>query len=252
MPAGKEEIILEAIESYSKWEYGTLPDPVDAEALANDPAFNAFSKKFETAFRYYETTGFSRSLMRDQMSGIDFNGPVDLVTIPKGQAHTQTQVAWGAKGTYYSTSHNTPEMMGISSKGKQFDPQSIPGHLKADHESRINEMRAKMMHAVGKNAHDFDSQFPVLPPASGPAKSASVIITNKKVRTYEAGEDVIALKSTAKKVEDTWSVPDEKISCAGGGMQLFVSPAENSKMQLVNYGAHDKPQENKYQHVSPH
>lgn len=244
MPKTKLEVLDDAQKFYVSKGYGQLPQPLTADSLANDKVFNDFYKKYETAYQYYSTAGYPEGTIQSHMGGIDFNHSVDLVVIPAGQKHTQTQAAWGAKGNYYSTSENTPQMMGISPQGKVFDPNFVPPYLKAAHDEKINDLRAKMVAAIKTSPTDtrtYDEMFPPLPNKS--QSQAPEMITNKSVRTYEASEDVTALKSTAREIKDTWSVRGKEIHCSGGGLQLYVSPTENEKMKQFDYGVHDTPEQ---------
>jgi hypothetical protein len=242
MTKSRVDILGDAQVFYVSKGYGTLPVPLTPQTLAADKKFCDFHVKFERAFQYYEGN-YPDSVIQGHLNGIDFNQPVEKVIIPSGQKQTQTQVAWGAKGNYYSTSEITPEGMGISPQGKAFDPNFVPDFLKTEHDAKINALREKMLTALGKSGVSFDQEFPELPQMK---RTAPLILADKTCTTFEAKEDVVALKSTAKEILDTWSVPNKAIRCEGGGMQLYVSHAENKKMVQVNLGAHDKPEENTY------
>lgn len=242
MPRSLMEVLDDAQKFYESKGYGKLPDPLTSESLANDKAFCDFYSKYEKAYHYYSESGYPESLIQSHLDGIDFNHPVDVVIIPAGQKHTQTQVAWGAKGNYYGTSDFSPQQMGISSQGKVFDPTFVPSHLKASQDQKIAQIRAKMLHNLEPHVdpEKFDEAFPPLPTMTQP-KSAKILITDKRVRTYEAQEDVRALKSTAKEIVDTWSVPNKVTYCPGGGLQLYVNTVENEKMKQFELGIHDAP-----------
>lgn len=239
------EILDDAQKFYVSKGYGILPNPLTADSLAKDAKFCAFYTKFETAYQYYEGN-YPDPIILSHISGIDFNFPVEKVIIPAGQKQTQTQVAWGDKGNYYSTSDNTPEMMGISPKGKIFDPNFVPEYLKSDNNLKIDQLRKKILAAIGKSGTIFNDQFPERPKLQASQQDKTPLITNKSLKTYEAQEDITALKSTAKEIVDTWSVPGEQINCQGGGMQLYVSHTENAKMKQHDFGVHDTPEKNTY------
>ncbi|WFB48066.1 hemagglutinin repeat-containing protein [Vibrio coralliilyticus] len=48
-------------------------------------------------------------------------------------------------------------------------------------------------------------------------------LVDKVQSPYKVNKDVKVLQSTAKEIEDTWSVPDEPYNTSGGGTQLFTS-----------------------------
>lgn len=244
MPKSQSDILEDAKNFYVSKGYGNLLDPINGESLANDKSFSTFYIKYEKAFKYYEGN-YPDGVIQGHLGGIDFNGPVELVKIPIGQRHTQTQVAWGPKGNYYSTSQNTPEMMGIAPKGKIFDPNFVPGYLQKSHDEKIEQMKIKMMNSLFQG-QSYDKVFPTLPQKKGKGAQSTPptpSIVEKSLRTYESNEEVTALKSTSKEINDTWSVPNQTIHCQGGGLQLYVSHSENMKMKQVEYGKHDNPEQ---------
>ncbi|GLO63235.1 hypothetical protein MACH09_37430 [Vibrio sp. MACH09] len=48
-------------------------------------------------------------------------------------------------------------------------------------------------------------------------------LIDKVQSLYKVNKDVKVLQSTAKEIEDTWSVPDEPYNTSGGGTQLPTS-----------------------------
>ncbi|MCG9647893.1 hemagglutinin repeat-containing protein [Vibrio brasiliensis] len=48
-------------------------------------------------------------------------------------------------------------------------------------------------------------------------------LVDKVQSPYKVNKDVKVLQSTAREIEDTWSVPDEPYNTSGGGTQLFTS-----------------------------
>lgn len=241
----KTGIVMDAMSFYESQGYGKLPTPATPSALKEDKNFCDFFSKYETAYSYYSETGFPEFLIQSQMGGIDFTEDVEITVIPKGQKHTQTQSAWGAKGNYYSDSTHSSGALGISDQGRVFDPSFVPPHLQEVHDAAIKEQQAKILETLGLPQANFEDVFPTLPSSDSPVKP-QVMITDKSIRTYEAASDVRCLKSSARAVQDTWSVPGKSIDCPGGGMQLFVSPSENAKMELNDYGVHDEPKLNNY------
>lgn len=240
MPTKPLQILKDAQTFYVSEGYGSLPSTLTADALLADKNFCNFFDKYKTAYQYYSTSGYPEFLIQSHMKGIDFKQAVELVTIPAGQIHTQTQVAWGIQGNYYSTSKNTPEMMGISPEGAIFDPTFVPPYEKSASDEKIDQIRNKMLRTLSySDTTKFDEVFPSLPQKAD--HSAAPVVTKKSIRSYEAESDVLALKSTAKEVKDTWSVPNKEVYCPGGGMQLYVTPEENKKMKQYDWGAHDAP-----------
>jgi type VI secretion system secreted protein VgrG len=217
MPTPAKAILNEAKKYYVSRGYGKEP-------VTNDKNFIPFVKKFDKALNFYVKSGWNINSALGHLDGIDFKKPVELTVIPKGTRHTQMQVAWGAKGNYFSTSDYSPLDMGISKRGRKFDYLSYD---KPKRDSTIDKF-------------DYESDFPSLPrEASNQAKPQHIF--DKKTVTYEASKDVPCLKSTARKITDTWSVPGEKIEVKGGGMQMFVG--KKLDMKKVDLGVHDKDME---------
>jgi hypothetical protein len=238
MPKDRIQILNDAMEHYVTKGYGSLPNPLTPQALASDTKFNDFQTKFERAYNYYSQS-FADQFIGSHLNGIDFNHPVDMVTLPAGQRHVQTQVAWGAKGSYYSTSDFSEGAIGISDKARMFNPQYVAPWQKGERDAKIEALRASMLQAMGKP----DAALPQLTSST----STKEPIAPKSKRTYEAQEEIVALKSTAAKIVDNWSLPNQvPVECAGGGMQIYVSNKENEKMKQVDFGAQDTPEENKY------
>ena len=158
MPKSRPEILKEAQHFYESRGYGHLPEPLTPEVLAKDSKFTTFHTKYERAYGYYAKS-FPDALITSHLNGIDFNQPVELVIIPAGQKHLQIQVAWGAKGSYYSTSEHGPEALGISDKGKAFHPQIVPGWKQAEH----TEKQEKIITQSSRTLGHLTDAFPRLP-----------------------------------------------------------------------------------------
>ncbi len=48
-------------------------------------------------------------------------------------------------------------------------------------------------------------------------------LVKREKRKYKANEDIEVLETTAKKIDDTWSIPGKNVSTEGGGIQYFTT-----------------------------
>lgn len=152
------------------------------------------AKKF-----YQEYGGFKGKNIDQQieahLQGIDFNKPIKVDRLPPaGQKevvlHQYRNMSvntgeYDIPGRYYSLNPKvTPDELGIANYGVAIN-EKVPGVAKG--------------------------QLP-LPFSDIPKKQVSVIVVDK----------VPCLRSTARSITDTWSVPGKRFVTKGGGEQLFV------------------------------
>lgn len=72
-----------------------------------------------TALKFYEKLGWSSEKVADHLRGIDFNKPVEIITLPKGTRVGQWQFTSELTGNYFSTLGFSPTQLGIYSNGRE-------------------------------------------------------------------------------------------------------------------------------------
>ncbi len=82
---------------------------------AEQTALIAGRKKIARDF--YRKQGWSDSKIDDHMAGIDFNKPVEIVTLKKGEILGQWQSPGAPKGNYFAPANETPSKLGIGTVG---------------------------------------------------------------------------------------------------------------------------------------
>ena len=125
----------------------------------------------------------SEANIQSHVNGIDLNQPVSAVRVPPGGG--------GPRGDELYQ-HSFP---GSSSPGQYFSP---------DHNATPD--------SLGANPR-------VLVPGDG---NTPPRITPREPRTYQAGQPVNGLQSTAAPANDTWSHTGEPRQTSGGGQQIMV------------------------------
>lgn len=66
---------------------------------------------------FYRKQGFADHRIAGHLQGIDFDKPVEVVTLKKGTVLSQYQAPGGAQGTYYAHKGATPSSLGIAPEG---------------------------------------------------------------------------------------------------------------------------------------
>lgn len=88
----------------------------DDEAAANRNA-NLISSRKTTARDFYKKQGWNDAKIDDHMGGIDFNQPVEVISLKKGTVMGQWQSPGAPKGNYFAPIDETPGSIGVSSVG---------------------------------------------------------------------------------------------------------------------------------------
>lgn len=218
--------------------YGKIaPD----EPLESHNDFSEFYDKFRLAISFYLDMGFPINAAMSHLAGIDFTKDVDLVELPEGHRVTQMQVPWGLQGNYYSYSEHSANELGIADRGRMFKPlrgKEVPAWYPPDEKEDIKRGLAKIEAAFPAD------EFPPLPgvEVKRPKRrtTAKQEITKKRARTYEATEAITVLRTVAREVEDTWSVPGETVWAEGGGQQFCCKTDDKAALKQVAIGAADE------------
>jgi hypothetical protein len=72
-----------------------------------------------TATNFYKsTTNWPDEKIASHLEGIDFNQPVDVVTLPKGTPTVQYQVPGRPTGNYFAPPGTSPESIGVNPAGR--------------------------------------------------------------------------------------------------------------------------------------
>ena len=75
---------------------------------------------------FYAEQGWPQSRIDSHMSGIDFNQPVSVVTLPQDSQLSQWQVPGGSQGNYFAPASETPDRLGISPMGSDPAGNVVP------------------------------------------------------------------------------------------------------------------------------
>jgi uncharacterized protein RhaS with RHS repeats len=99
-------------------------DPLGLTAEKEDPdrqvkaVSDVVKQRKAVAFDFYKSQGFDEDDIPSHLTGIDFNQPVDVVTMEKGQSYFQFQSPGAPQGNYYTDNPLTkPGELGISPLG---------------------------------------------------------------------------------------------------------------------------------------
>lgn len=87
------------------------------EALKSEPVKPpplTIAQKQQLARDFYLKQGYSPKRVDSHLAGIDFNQPVEIVTLPKGTKVVQWQVQGAPQGNYYAFPGTTAQQLGIS------------------------------------------------------------------------------------------------------------------------------------------
>jgi len=68
---------------------------------------------------FYRKAGFKESSIADHVRGIDFNRPVDIVTLPKGTELIQYQIPGAPIGNYFALPGTPGNQLGFYTSGRQ-------------------------------------------------------------------------------------------------------------------------------------
>ena len=87
-----------------------------AEPAKPEPARPPLSvaEKRQLARDFYLKQGYNPKRIDSHLAGIDFNQPVEVITLPKDTRVVQWQAAGGPQGNYYALPGTSPQQLGIS------------------------------------------------------------------------------------------------------------------------------------------
>jgi uncharacterized protein DUF6861/putative RNase toxin 46 of polymorphic toxin system len=72
------------------------------------------AQKRQLARDFYLKQGYNPKRIDSHLAGIDFNQPVEVITLPKGTQVVQWQASGGPQGNYYALPGTSPQQLGIS------------------------------------------------------------------------------------------------------------------------------------------
>lgn len=113
------------------------------------------------AAHYYEKQGMKESKISGHLQGIDFDQPVQVEQLSKGQRLAQYQAPGASQGNYYAPPGQKPSKLGISEYSQDFDTGDI-----AKKEARLYEVN-KDVDALGTTAAKIEDTWSI------PGKSIS-------------------------------------------------------------------------------
>lgn len=166
-----------------------------ARAHGNAPEQRAAREASARDFYKKNCPGMKPSKLESHLNGIDFNHPVEVVTIPPG---------------------------GDGPKGNQLHQYSFPGGGPGQY----------FTHEPDTTPSQLGINDRVLVPASGDTPPR---IVPREPRVYEAdsGTPVQGLRSTAAPVEDDWSVSGQPVMTQGGGSQTMAPDSGQSGIRQM-------------------
>lgn len=91
---------------------------IAASAAARETSGFSKLSGYETAYNFYRNSGYDADGTIDHLRGIDFNSPVNVVTIPKGTEVIQYQIPGGPQGSYYAPVGTPGNELGFYTSGR--------------------------------------------------------------------------------------------------------------------------------------
>lgn len=104
--------VLRGLGSGVSWSVGKIGN---SGSIAAETAFNA---KQAAARSFYEAAGWSDAKIASHMAGIDFNYPVDVVSLPQGETLVQHMVPGSRVGNYFAPEGTSASQLGINPAGR--------------------------------------------------------------------------------------------------------------------------------------
>ncbi|MCD9033468.1 hypothetical protein LDO32_17275 [Luteimonas sp. Y-2-2-4F] len=198
-------------------ERPALPAPEPRRMLEPAPSAATIAERQQIALDFYRANSRNPdAVTASHLDGIDFTRPVDVVTVPKGTTVYQWQSPGAPQGAYYSpTAVARPDDLGIFDKG--VTPEAF---------QRVREIR-------GGTSSIWDPISGQTRTVPGIAEVGPAAIADKKLTAYVLQEDVQVLRSTARPVNDTWSLPDGSLSAPTSGGRLQYYNPDASKFLRV-------------------
>jgi hypothetical protein len=111
----------------NKQKYKNTPPSDEDISLAKKPGNTAeqITARKNVAAHYYEKQGMKESKISGHMQGIDFDKPVEVEQLSKGQFLAQYQIPGGPQGNYYSPLGQEPGKLGISEYAQDWNTGEI-------------------------------------------------------------------------------------------------------------------------------
>ncbi len=75
--------------------------------------------RIDLAWSFYREAGFKEGKIADHIRGIDFNKPVEIISIPKGTEVIQYQIPGGPVGSYFAAPGTPGNQLGFYTSGRQ-------------------------------------------------------------------------------------------------------------------------------------
>ena len=90
----------------------------DVAKKRNSKSSELALQRRQTAQSFYNKTGWPKEKVDAHLAGIDFNKPVEVVTLPKGTDVVQYQIPGNPTGNYFAPPGTAPEALGINPTGR--------------------------------------------------------------------------------------------------------------------------------------
>lgn len=88
------------------------------EDYATQNINNLIEQRKITAQSFYEKIGFDQDKIVDHLRGIDFNKPVEVITIKKGTEAIQYQIPGAPVGNYFALPNSPGNQLGFYTSGR--------------------------------------------------------------------------------------------------------------------------------------
>lgn len=110
-----------------KKKYKNKPPTKEEISLAKKSGKTAkqVSARKKVAANFYEKQGMKESKISGHLQGIDFDKPVQVEQLAKGQKLTQYQVPSASQGNYYAPPGQHPSKLGISEYAQDWNTGEI-------------------------------------------------------------------------------------------------------------------------------
>jgi RHS repeat-associated protein len=96
----------------------SYPGGMDANEGSLLAEQNGLTQRQATAYDSFQQAGFNPAQIQSHMAGIDFNNPVEAVTVPSGQPLSQFNYPGSSGGNYYTDVGSGPSGLGIYTNGR--------------------------------------------------------------------------------------------------------------------------------------
>jgi hypothetical protein len=89
------------------------------ETSKQQGAADLLASRRTIAYNYYKTLGWPDDRIASHLDGIDFNHPVEVVTLPKGSQLVQYQIPGNPVGGYFAPVGTPAESIGVNPTGRK-------------------------------------------------------------------------------------------------------------------------------------